>query len=114
MTPLDDPRAAAAAEAAPPLSRRGLVAVIASVGVVALIYSLVGPLLAVNLERREVSSVLNGALAAMPPIAVLLCGAFVPQVVRRFGAIASIVGGTVVSVVALIIFPLLPALPVWF
>jgi MFS family permease len=116
---LDDQRtipagSGAASGESPPISVRGLVAVIASVGVVALIYSLVGPLLAVNLERRGVSSVLNGALAAMPPIAVLLCGVFVPQVVRRFGAIASIVGGTVVSVIALLIFPLLPALPVWF
>jgi MFS family permease len=99
---------------APKISIRGLVAVIASVGVVALIYSLVGPLLAVNLERRGISSVMNGALAAMPPIAVLLCGAFIPLVVRRFGAIASIVGGTAVSVVALLLFPLFPALPVWF
>jgi MFS family permease len=99
---------------APKISVRGLVAVIASVGVVALIYSLVGPLLAVNLERRGISSVVNGALAAMPPIAVLLCGAFIPLVVRRFGAIASIIGGTAVSVVALLLFPLFPALPVWF
>jgi MFS family permease len=112
---LDDQRILpASAEKAAPISVRGLIAVIASVGVVALIYSLVGPLLAVNLERRGISSVVNGALAAMPPVAVLLCGAFVPRLVRRFGAITSIVGGTVVSVVALIIFPLLPDLPVWF
>src|SRR3954447_21975002 len=89
-------------EDAPHLSRRGLVAVIASVGVVALIYSLVGPLLAVNLERRGISSVVNGALAAMPSIAVLLCGAFVPLVVRRFGAIASICIGAGLAIVALI------------
>jgi MFS family permease len=112
---LDDQRILpAAAEDAPPISLRGLVAVIASVGVVALIYSLVGPLLSVNLERRGVSSVVNGALAAMPPIAVLLCGAFIPLVVRRFGAIVSICAGTALSVLALILFPLFDALPVWF
>src|SRR4051794_37065481 len=101
---------------APPqrISLRGLVAVIASVGVVALIYSLVGPLLAVNLERRGVSSVVNGALAAMPPVAVLLCGAFIPLVVRRFGAVASICMGTALAVLALILFPLLDSLPIWF
>ena len=108
------PASAAPSGEAPKISGRGLVAVIASVGVVALIYSLVGPLLSVNLERRDVSSVVNGALAAMPPIAVLLCGVFVPLIVRRFGAITCIVGGTVISVIALILFPLLPALPVWF
>ena len=105
-------------EAAPPqgtaLSLRGLVAVIASVGVVALIYSLVGPLLAVNLERRGISSLVNGALAAMPPVAVLLCGVFIPMVVRRFGAIASICGGTALAVLALVLFPLWDSLPVWF
>ena len=115
---MNDPRKPSEArepsEAPQRISMRGLIAVIASVGVVALIYSLVGPLLSVNLERREVSSVVNGALAAMPPIAVLLCGAFVPLIVRRFGAITCIVGGTLVSVAALILFPLLPALPVWF
>jgi MFS family permease len=101
-------------EIAPALSLRGLIAVIASVGVVALIYSLVGPLLAVNLERRGVSSLTNGALAAMPPVAVLLCGAFIPLVVRRFGAITSICIGTGLAVLALVLFPLLDSLPAWF
>ena len=112
---MDDQRTIpAAAEDAPPISLRGLIAVIASVGVVALIYSLVGPLLAVNLERQGVSTVVNGAMAAMPPVAVLLCGAFIPLVVRRFGAIVSICAGTALSVLALILFPLLDWLPVWF
>jgi len=102
------------AQAPPQISLRGLIAVIASVGVVALIYSLVGPLLSVNLERRGVSSIVNGALAAMPPVAVLLCGAFIPLVVRRFGAIASICMGTALAVLALVLFPLLDSLPVWF
>jgi MFS family permease len=117
---LDDQRELPPAESppeagkAPALSLRGLIAVIASVGVVALIYSLVGPLLSVNLERRGISALVNGALAAMPPVAVLLCGAFVPVVVRRFGAIASICGGTAISVLALCLFPLLDNLPAWF
>jgi MFS family permease len=101
-------------DTAPALSIRALIAVIASVGVVALIYSLVGPLLSMNLERRGVSSVLNGALAAMPAIAVLLCGAFVPRVVRAFGAVTSICIGTALAVTMLVLFPLLTPLPVWF
>lgn len=112
---MDDQRSIAAREAAPErLNPRALVAVIASVGVVALIYSLVGPLLAVNLERRGVSSIVNGALASTPSIAVLLGGAFVPVVVRRFGAIGSICIGTGLAVAALILFPLLDQVPVWF
>ena len=89
--------------AAPTWSVRGLIAIVASVGVVALIYSIVGPLLAVNLERRGVSSVINGALAAMPSIAVLLCGVAIPWVVRRFGAVACICFGTGLAVVALLV-----------
>jgi MFS family permease len=112
---LDDQRDIAATERAPErINPRALIAVIASVGVVALIYSLVGPLLAVNLERRGVSSIVNGALASTPSIAVLLGGAFVPLVVRRFGAIGSICIGTGVAVAALILFPLLDQVPVWF
>lgn len=112
---MDDQRTGPASKCdAPPISLRGLVAVIASVGVVALIYSLVGPLLSVNLERRGVNALVNGALGAMPSVAVLLCGMFVPMLVRRIGAIASIVAGTAISVAALILFPLLPSLPAWF
>jgi len=115
---LDDQRVLGAAEEAAPatprVSLRGLIAVMASVGVVALIYSLVGPLLSVNLERRGIDSVTNGALAAMPPIAVLLCGVFVPMIVRRLGAITSIVAGTAIAVSCLVLFPLLTALPAWF
>jgi MFS family permease len=96
------------------VSRRGLVAVMASVGVVALIYSLVGPLLSVNLEARGQSSLVTGAMGAMPSVAVLICGAFIPLLVRRIGAVASIVAGTLVAVMALILFPLLPQLEVWF
>jgi MFS family permease len=100
--------------AAPRVSLRGLVAVMASVGVVALIYTLVGPLLALNLEARGISTLTNGALAAMPPVAVLLCGVFVPVIVRRLGAIASILAGTGIAVLCLVLFPLLPSLPAWF
>jgi len=115
---LDDQRVLGAAEetapATPRVSLRGLVAVMASVGVVALIYSLIAPLLAINLERRGISTIVNGALGAMPPVAILICGAFVPMLVRRLGAITSIVAGTAVSVLVLILFPLLPSLPAWF
>jgi MFS family permease len=114
---LDDQRtlpAAAETGETPPVNMRGLIAVIASVGVVALIYGLVGPLLSVNLERRGVSSVVNGALASMPSIAVLVGGAFVPLIVRRIGALASICAGTALAILALILFPLLDSISAWF
>jgi MFS family permease len=36
------------------------------------------------------------------------------MVVRRLGAIASIVAGTAIAVLCLVLFPLLPSLPAWF
>lgn len=86
----------------------------ASIGVVALIYSLVGPLIAINLERRGTPSIVNGALAAMPGLAVLLCGVIIPSVVRRCGTIVSICAGTGLAIAALVLFPLFDLLPVWF
>lgn len=93
---------------------RGLVAVIASVAAVAIIYSVAAPLISLNLERRGVSSTLNGLMAAMPSIAVMSAGVFIPRIVQRLGAVRSIYLGTGLSVLALLLFPLLDNLALWF
>jgi MFS family permease len=99
---------------AAPLNRQALIAIIASVGLVALIYSIAAPLLALNLERQGFSSTVNGLLAAMPSVAILMTGTFIPVVVRRFGAISSIMLGTALAVAALILFPVINHIVVWF
>ena len=93
---------------------RGLAAVIASVAAVAIIYSVAAPLIALNLERRGVSSTINGFLAAVPSIAVLTAGVFIPRLVQRVGAVNSIYLGTGLSVLALLLFPVLDQLAAWF
>jgi len=93
---------------------RGLVAVIASITIVGIMQSAVAPLLSLNLERQGVDSFWNGLLAAMPPLATLAFGAFMPTVIRRIGAGAAIYVGSGLSLIALLLFPVLDQLPAWF
>ncbi|HEY4164103.1 MAG TPA: MFS transporter [Dongiaceae bacterium] len=113
MTPPEG-SAADNVETAAPLNRQALIAIIGSVGLVALIYSIAAPLLALSLERQGFSSIVNGLLAAMPSVAILLTGAFIPVVVRQFGAITSIALGTALAVTALMLFPVIGQIEVWF
>lgn len=98
----------------PAEGRRSLVAVIASVTAIGMTIGLVMPVLAFNLEARGTPSVLIGLMAAMPPIAILVCGPFLPTVVRRLGALPSLYLATAVSTAALLLFPVFPSLPAWF
>lgn len=94
--------------------RRSLVAVIASVCAIGMTIGLVMPMLAFNLEARGTPTFWVGAMAAMPPIAILVCGPFLPGVVRRLGALPSLYLGTAVSTAALLLFPVFTSLPSWF
>jgi MFS family permease len=91
-----------------------LVAVIASVTIVGIMISAVAPLLSLNLERRGVTSSWNGLLAAMPPLATLAFGVFMPTMIRRIGAATTIYVGAGVSLIALLLFPVLDQLTAWF
>jgi MFS family permease len=91
-----------------------LVAVIASITIVGIMQSAVAPLLSLNLERQGVDSSWNGLLAAVPPLATLAFGAFTPMVIRRIGAGTAIYVGSGLSLIALLLFPVLDQLPVWF
>ena len=77
--------------------RRGLIAVITSVTLVGIMISAVAPLLSLNLEQRGVSAAWNGLLAATPPLASLIFGAFMPMIIRRIGAAPSIYWGAGIS-----------------
>ena len=94
--------------------RRSLVAVIASVSAIGMTIGLVMPVLAFNLEARGTPTFLVGLMAAMPPIAILVCGPFLPALVRRLGALPSLYVGTAISLAALLLFPVFTSLPAWF
>ncbi len=94
--------------------RRSLIAVIASVATVGMTIGLIMPVLAFSLEARGTPGLVIGFLAAMPPIAILVCGPFLPAVVRRLGALRSMYAGTALSCAALLLFPVFTSLPAWF
>ena len=94
--------------------RRGLIAVIASITIVGIMISAVAPLLSLNLERRDVGSAWNGLLAAMPPLAALIFGIFMPMIIRRIGGASAIYLGAGASAIALLLFPVFQELPAWF
>jgi len=104
----------AGAAFSPAQRRRSLVAVIASVTAIGVTIGLVVPVLALNLAARSTPSFWVGMMAAMPPIAILVCGPFLPAVVRRLGALASLYVGTGIGLVALLLFPVFTSLPAWF
>src|SRR5262249_25003063 len=85
--------------------RRGLIAGIASIKIVGIRVSAVAPLLPLNLERRDVGLAWNGLLAAMPPLATLIFGIFMPMIIRRIGAASAIYLGAGASAIALLLFP---------
>ena len=103
-----------AASLTPAERRRSLIAVIASVSAIGMTIGLVMPVLAFNLEARGTPTFLVGLMAAMPPIAILVCGPFLPAVVRRLGALPSLYVCTVISTAAVLLFPVFTSLPVWF
>lgn len=94
--------------------RRSLIAVIASVTAIGMTIGLIMPVLAFDLEARGTASFWVGLMAAMPPIAILVCGPFLPGVVRRLGALPSLYTGTAISLAALLLFPVFTSLPAWF
>ena len=65
-------------------------------------------------KRRGVSSTLNGLMAAMPSIAVLTAGFFIPRIVQRVGAVRCIYLGTALSVLALLLFSGIDSVIAWF
>lgn len=87
---------------------------VASITIVGIMVSAVAPLLSLNLERQGVGSFWNGLLAAMPPLATLAFSAFIPTIIRRFGAGTTIYVGAGVSLIALLLFPVLDHLAAWF
>ena len=72
------------------------------------------PLIALAIEQRGWSASVNGANAAMPAVAIILLGRYIPALVARFGAIRSMVGGILVSAAFLALFPALDGIVAWF
>ncbi|OFW83739.1 MAG: hypothetical protein A2018_04855 [Alphaproteobacteria bacterium GWF2_58_20] len=72
-------------------------------------------IVSLNLHDMGVSSTLVGMNSAMPYVALLLVGPFLPHVVRRVGVLGSILWGGVGTSISLVLFPLMSGSVVaWF
>ena len=72
------------------------------------------PLITLNLTHRGVDASLIGLNAAMFPLAVLLAGPVLPRLMHRLGAVQSMIVGLAIVSAAMLMFPVLPSLPLWF
>jgi MFS family permease len=93
--------------------RLSLAAVFSTSLGVGLIFGFQPPLIALTLSRLGHSSFAIGAVTAANLIAVILCGPFYPRAIARLGLKRSIVGGTMVAAVLLLLMPVSPGIPLW-
>ncbi len=94
--------------------RRSLTAVMASAGVAGISIGMNLPLLSLVLERDGVSFTLIGLNAAMTALATLAAGPFIPRLMGAIGALATVLLGMGLAVVAILLFPVFHNLPAWF
>jgi MFS family permease len=89
-------------------------AVIATASIFGLTYSLTAPLIALQLAQRGYGEFYIGLNAAMHAVGVLLIAPVLPGLAVRFGARGLIVAALVTTAVLLVLFPLVPAVWLWF
>jgi MFS family permease len=89
-------------------------AVIATASIFGLTYSLTAPLIALQLAQRGYGEFYIGLNAAMHAVGVLAIAPLLPSLAGRFGARGLIVGALVLTTVLLVLFPLVPAVWIWF
>jgi MFS family permease len=89
-------------------------AVIATASIFGLTYSLTAPLIALQLAERGYGEFYIGLNAAMHAAGVLLIAPVLPRLAVRFGARGLIVGALVLTAALLALFPVVPAVWLWF
>lgn len=94
--------------------RTSLAAVIASMGGMGLMLGITFPLISVLLEARGVGTTLNGLNGAMPGLAILIVGPFLPGLAARLGTMPSMVGGSAIGAASILLMPVLTDLGAWF
>ncbi len=94
--------------------RRGIICVLASMGVIGCNVGLFHPLIALNLEARGVTTTLIGLNAATPFVAAILTAPFLPRLAARIGLVGVLLSAGAVDVVAIAGFVLVDDLAAWF
>lgn len=90
-----------------------LAAVIAQMALMGLTFGISFPLISVLLEGRGVEAVLIGLVGAMPGLAVVVLGPYVPALAGRLGTIPAILLGTALGIVSVLLLPVLDSLASW-
>lgn len=101
----------------PPVIRTNyasLAAAIAAISVVGMGLALSVPLLAFELDARGISSTWIGLNTAVGGIATIACAPFLPDLVRRFGAGAMMMGAVLLGAASLLAFKVTDAFLLWF
>lgn len=98
----------------PSQRRRSLLAVIASMTVVSLMYGMSVPLLALVLERQGVDSAMIGLSTAVQPLATLAIAPIAPRIIRRLGPAEVMIYATVGSAGLFLLLGAYPDVYLWF
>ena len=101
-------------EAAKSTHYLSIAAVIATASIFGLTYSLTAPLIALQLAQRGYGELYIGLNAAMHAAGVLLIAPVLPRLAVKFGARRLIVAALLSTTVLLALFPLVPAVWLWF
>lgn len=99
---------------AEPTLWRDLIAVMAGNTLIGMAISFTAPLLALVLEARGYSALTIGLNSAIASLGIFLTAPFLPMLMRRFGPIRCIQGGTLVVALALVSLTLSTSLVWWF
>jgi MFS family permease len=91
-----------------------MAAVIAAASIFGLTYSLTAPLIALQLSQKGYGEYYIGLNAAMHAAGVLLIAPILPSLAVRFGARKLIVFALITTASLLALFPLVPAVWIWF
>jgi MFS family permease len=91
-----------------------MAAVIAAASIFGLTYSLTAPLIALQLSQKGYGEYYIGLNAAMHAAGVLLIAPILPSLAVRFGARTLIVVALITTASLLALFPLVPAVWIWF
>ena len=96
------------------LSRYPLLFVIIAASGTGLAFGVTYPLIALAMEHRDYSPLVNGANAAMPALAMVLVGSLIPTLVGRIGAPKAIAGSFLASGLAIALFYFFDSVVAWF
>jgi MFS family permease len=97
-----------------PVRWRNVTMVMSTAFCIGITLGLFPALLSLNVENRGFDTTWNGLLAAMPALAGIAVGSFVPRIIARLGALQTYVLAVSLAIAAVCLFPIYTNLAAWF